>query len=307
MLLGPVADGVGGVVNSLSAYFNRRFQERMMRQQREWQLEDWNRQNNYNSPSAVMARMASAGLNPDLLAGGNNSTATVPAQGSAPQGSQSHPMSQLGTQAAVQAMLSNKLVESEINLNNANARHLDEDTELGRADIDLRSQAQKLQERLADSNIKFNDAQIEHLSKQADLLFQQIESVKLDNVRKDFDNNHLEQIFNMTVEAHRSQMKLTEAQIKKLQQDFEQSSERFIKELVLLQQDIDKGERDKARQQYDDFYANYVCELMKSDNFFVHGAGVLMRAADKFLDRFSFGLSGSASRSTSSSTTKLLR
>ena len=40
-------------------------------------LEDWNRQNEYNSPEAQMRRFKAAGLNPNLIYGQTNTAAPV--------------------------------------------------------------------------------------------------------------------------------------------------------------------------------------------------------------------------------------
>jgi len=51
---------------------NRAFQREVNAQNRAWSLEDWNMQNEYNSPTAQMARFKAAGLNPNLIYGQTN-------------------------------------------------------------------------------------------------------------------------------------------------------------------------------------------------------------------------------------------
>lgn len=48
---------------------NRAFAEKMMHRQRDWALQDYAMQNEYNSPAAQMARLKAAGLNPNLVYG----------------------------------------------------------------------------------------------------------------------------------------------------------------------------------------------------------------------------------------------
>lgn len=60
----------GNVVATGNA--NRRtlkWNENALRQQREWALQDWSMQNEYNSPAAQMERLKAAGLNPHLVYG----------------------------------------------------------------------------------------------------------------------------------------------------------------------------------------------------------------------------------------------
>mgnify|MGYP003103925298 CR=1 FL=1 len=47
----------------------RQYNLMLARQQNQWNIEQWQRENDYNSPSAQMARFREAGLNPDLMYG----------------------------------------------------------------------------------------------------------------------------------------------------------------------------------------------------------------------------------------------
>lgn len=48
---------------------NREYNLMLARQQNQWNLEQWQRENDYNSPTSQMARLRAAGLNPDLMYG----------------------------------------------------------------------------------------------------------------------------------------------------------------------------------------------------------------------------------------------
>lgn len=48
---------------------NREYNMMLARQQNQWNLEQWQRENDYNSPTSQMARLRAAGLNPDLMYG----------------------------------------------------------------------------------------------------------------------------------------------------------------------------------------------------------------------------------------------
>lgn len=50
-----------------SSAINNRYQKELMAYQNEWNLEQWHRQNEYNSPIQQMARYQEAGLNPNLI------------------------------------------------------------------------------------------------------------------------------------------------------------------------------------------------------------------------------------------------
>lgn len=79
---------LGQGANIVNTAMTNQANERMQQQQNAWNLEQWHRNNEYNSPAAQLQRMKAAGLNPDLMYGQNASgaagNASSPAQGSNP-------------------------------------------------------------------------------------------------------------------------------------------------------------------------------------------------------------------------------
>ncbi|WP_342990022.1 MULTISPECIES: hypothetical protein [Bacteroides] len=57
---------------------NRDWNLNLAKLQNQWNIDQWNRENAYNSPSAQMARYKAAGLNPDLIYGQPNLSAASP-------------------------------------------------------------------------------------------------------------------------------------------------------------------------------------------------------------------------------------
>lgn len=83
------ASATSAIANSNLDKKNRNWQEQMYAQRLRDERDNWNMQNEYNSPSAVAARMMSAGLNPDVsgLPSGSGVAGSVGSagdQGSAP-------------------------------------------------------------------------------------------------------------------------------------------------------------------------------------------------------------------------------
>ena len=71
--------------NIISTAMANSANERMQHEQNKWNLEQWNRNNAYNSPAAQMQRFKAAGLNPDLMyQQGTPGISSAPAQGSNP-------------------------------------------------------------------------------------------------------------------------------------------------------------------------------------------------------------------------------
>lgn len=54
-----------------------KFNKQMMKTQREWALQDWDRANQYNHPAQQMQRLREAGLNPHLIYGSGSATNTA--------------------------------------------------------------------------------------------------------------------------------------------------------------------------------------------------------------------------------------
>lgn len=76
-LIGSIAGSIGqnrNIAKQIKAQQeenqkNREYNLMLARQQNQWNLEQWQRQNDYNSPTSQMARLRQAGLNPDLMYG----------------------------------------------------------------------------------------------------------------------------------------------------------------------------------------------------------------------------------------------
>lgn len=65
----------------------RKFAKWQMETQRKWSLEDWERQNAYNSPAQQMQRLKEAGLNPHLIYNSGSPTQNASPIGSTPNSS----------------------------------------------------------------------------------------------------------------------------------------------------------------------------------------------------------------------------
>ncbi len=85
-----IASGIGSFVQkkkNLNKYLNfqreenqktRDYNLNLAKQQNQWNIDQWNRENEYNTPLNQMNRYKSAGLNPDLMYGQQNLSAASP-------------------------------------------------------------------------------------------------------------------------------------------------------------------------------------------------------------------------------------
>lgn len=85
-----IASGIGSFVQKkkqLNKYLDfqreenqktRDYNLNLAKQQNQWNIDQWNRENEYNTPASQMARYKQAGLNPDLMYGQQNLSAASP-------------------------------------------------------------------------------------------------------------------------------------------------------------------------------------------------------------------------------------
>ena len=83
-IAGPLVSGVTGLLGSSSAdrraekenQKNREWNLMLAEKANQWNIEQWNRENAYNSPTQQKERLLSAGLNPSLIGGASSGNAS---------------------------------------------------------------------------------------------------------------------------------------------------------------------------------------------------------------------------------------
>lgn len=73
--------GLNQAASSINAERNYKYWKKQTDYEQQLALENWNRQNEYNSPKSQMQRYAEAGLNPNLIYGQQNTGGTIDLQG----------------------------------------------------------------------------------------------------------------------------------------------------------------------------------------------------------------------------------
>lgn len=127
---------------------NREYNLMLAQKQNAWNVEQWERENAYNDPSAQLARMQKAGINPDMAVGGgySNTAASSPAMTSG-AASTAQDMSALGQRPtigqAIQLALRDSMIGAQIDNIKAN-------TEKTRADTEGRTMENDVQRELKD-------------------------------------------------------------------------------------------------------------------------------------------------------------
>ena len=144
-MIGSILGGAGSLIGSIGNLFGQRaanktniainkmnneFNERMLEKQMAYNLDMWQRTNEYNSPAAMRQRLVAAGFNPYMAISGGGSVAGnasgFPGSGLASSSGNAHvdpvQFDTNGFNAAMQNLSNDKLRNSEANLNDIEAR-----------------------------------------------------------------------------------------------------------------------------------------------------------------------------------------
>lgn len=122
--------------NIWTTYKQHEYQLEYMDKSQKQALERWAKENAYNDPKAVMARLQRSGLNPNLVFGnaGVGTSGSIDAV-SAPEAYATNPMNGVG--GIIQAMQQAQLTQSQIELNEANAERAHSDASKNESEVDV--------------------------------------------------------------------------------------------------------------------------------------------------------------------------
>lgn len=218
----------------------RQYNLSLAKLQNKWNLEQWNRENAYNSPSAQKARMQAAGLNPDMMYGGGvSNTASASPQMTSGAPAESVDWSSLANKVSVSdsvsQMLSNKLLNAQIDNINADTDKKGAETSIlssdasfrdawNRGQLDSMNSAITLQGKqveLTDQQILESQSRITQINAQVEQLNASVKqihnSIANDNARLD-----MEKLRNSAeIKLLREQCNLTKGQADRLINEWE--------------------------------------------------------------------------------------
>lgn len=210
---------------------NRDWNLNLAKMQNNWSIEQWNRENSYNSPAAQMARYKAAGLNPDLMYGQQNLAAASPEM-TAGEGSQPTDVSNLANKRtigdmamqAAQTRLVNaqadkvenesvgqtinnewlpKLLKGQTEINDADVKDKLASAGLKGKQLEVAAEQIKvMQQSVKESQQKINDLQ----SQMENRTFQQVQAMLEYNLRKDKQRYEISEILSK-VSVNRSTVK----------------------------------------------------------------------------------------------------
>lgn len=178
---------------------NRDWNLNLAKMQNQWNIDQWNRENAYNSPAAQMARYKAAGLNPDLIYGQQNLAAASPEM-TAGDGSQPTDVSNLANKRTIGEMA---MQAAQTRLVNAQANKVEKEADaqnvtnsflpdLLKGDVDLKSA--DVRQKLSAAGL--NDKQIEVATQQLEVMRQSVKESqkKIEDLQSQMENRTFQQV-----------------------------------------------------------------------------------------------------------------
>lgn len=163
---------------------NREYNLMLAQQQNAWNIEQWERENEYNSPEAQMERYRKAGLNPDLMAGGaQNLSASSPMMTA---GAPSNPtdMSMLGQKPtlgqAIQSALRDSMLGAQIDNLRANTRKTLSEAGISESDA-------KYRDRMNELNLDINKRVYDKLEHEIDKAYEDARAASYNVEKLNYD------------------------------------------------------------------------------------------------------------------------
>lgn len=156
---------------------NREYNLNLAKMQNQWNIDQWNRENAYNSPAAQMARYKAAGLNSDLIYGQQNLSAASPEM-TAGEGSQPTDVSNLANKRTIGDMVSQaastRLTNAQAKLAESQADKTDAETTSQNINNEWLPQLLKGQTEINEADVKDKLASAGLKGKQIEVAVEQI-------------------------------------------------------------------------------------------------------------------------------------
>lgn len=197
---------------------NRAYNLNLAKMQNQWSIEQWNRENAYNSPQAQIARMKAAGLNPDMMFGGGvsgNLSASSPQMTS---GAPSSPMdwSNLANKRTlgdvVNDSLSAEMAKAQIDSVKADTEKTLADAGLSRVALTYADAKEKLNLKLSEEQFKLVEQQWKDVAQTIENKRSELEGISLDNAGKMVRNAYEAEIYQATLNKMAEELKITKAE-----------------------------------------------------------------------------------------------
>ena len=176
---------------------NRDYNLMLAQQQNAWNVEQWERENEYNTPANQMARMKEAGINPDLAVGGGaQSLSAASPQMTAGAPSTPADMSALGQVPtlgqAIQSAMRSSMLGAQIDNIKANTKKTLADAGISEIDAKYRESEKLLGIELSNQELRKNAQEISNLYADWQIKVNQNEGIIYDTFMKKLEHSFKE-------------------------------------------------------------------------------------------------------------------
>lgn len=250
--VGAVVDAIGSIAGNISSnknlkralaaqkeenQKNREYNLNLAKQQNAWNREQWNLENQYNTPSNQMARMKAAGLNPDLVYGNGAAQSVAAASPEMASGAPSSPvdvMSNIANRKTVGDVVQNGISQYyQTRMAEASLEKTQAETEKTKAEAEGTTKSNEWIDKLNENTINLGNSTVTNMEYANRLSEAQKNNLNasLEKIHAEIDNlragsvQALETVknmkFNQGVEAIKLRINksLSDAQIRKLAAD----------------------------------------------------------------------------------------
>lgn len=189
---------------------NREYNLMLAKQQNQWNVEQWQRENDYNDPQAQISRLRAAGLNPDMIYGQGGISNVAASSPQMTSGAPSSPVdySPLGTKRTVgEAVMQSLAIEQA----KANIEKTKGEAKKTGVDNDIRQQ-------MIDKGMILEQAEYDLLKEEINKVFQEAESIDYSNtetrVMSNFFDKYESEIVDNMLQRLRTSTKMSENELK---------------------------------------------------------------------------------------------
>lgn len=192
----------------------REYNLNLAKQQNQWSIEQWNRENAYNTPSAQMERAKAAGLNADMLYGNGtlqNAAASSPQMTS---GAPATPMdwSALGGKRtigdALATSLSNEMARAQIDAVKADTKKTLADAGLSEIALTYADAKERLNLKISEEQFKLVEQQWQEVAQTIENKRAELEGISLKNARQMIENAYQAEVFQKQIDILAEELKI---------------------------------------------------------------------------------------------------
>ena len=198
----------------------RQYNLMLAKKQNAWNVEQWNRENEYNSPAQQKARLEAAGLNADMMYGGSGVQNTAASSPDMTSGAPATPMdwSSLANKktigSAIADALSYEMARAQINDVKANTKKTLADAGLSDIALEYADAQARLGLKIGEQEYEKAKQDYERGVQAIDRNAAELEGISLDNAYKAIRNAFESEVFQNQIKVFAQELKIKEAEAK---------------------------------------------------------------------------------------------